>query len=70
MRVRWVGSGFARAQSTRMRIIWLFPLTVFAVAAGFVLRARRRSNEARLLTTEPVSGQWLAEARSREEHPW
>ncbi len=53
-----------------MRIIWLFPLTLFAVAAGLVLRARRRGSEARLLTTEPVSGQWLAEARAREDHPW
>ncbi len=53
-----------------MRIIWLLPLTILALGAGFIMRARRRSGNARLLSSEPVSGEWLAEARSREEHPW
>ena len=54
---------------TRMRILWALPLVVLAGAA-LVARIRRRADPDRLLTSEPVSGQWLAEARSREDHPW
>jgi cytochrome c-type biogenesis protein CcmH/NrfF len=53
----------------RMRILWVLPLILLA-GAGLLARVRRRSDSDRLLTTEPVSGQWLAEARSREEQPW
>jgi cytochrome c-type biogenesis protein CcmH/NrfF len=52
-----------------MRIIWFLPLTILIAGAGIVLRLRRRREEPQL-TTDPVSGQWLAEARGREEHPW
>jgi hypothetical protein len=52
-----------------MRILWALPL-VLLVGAGLVARLRRRHDPDRVLTTEPVSGQWLAEARSREDHPW
>ena len=52
-----------------MRILWFVPLILLA-GAGLVARVRRRRDPDRLLTSEPVSGQWLAEARSREEHPW
>ena len=52
-----------------MRILWFVPLFLLA-GAGLLARARRKSDASRSLTTEPVSGQWLAEARSREEHPW
>jgi hypothetical protein len=40
------------------------------VGAGMLLRARRRGEASRSLTNDPVSTQWLAEARTREEHPW
>jgi len=53
-----------------MRILWFLPFTVLIVGAGFFALARRRGSDSRLLTSEPVSGQWLAEARSREEQPW
>jgi cytochrome c-type biogenesis protein CcmH/NrfF len=53
-----------------MRILWFIPFAVLLVGAGFFARARRRSDDSRLLSSEPVSGQWLAEARSREEQPW
>ena len=53
-----------------MRMLWFIPFSLLIVGAGFFARARRRNDSSRLLTNEPVSGQWLAEARSREEHPW
>jgi hypothetical protein len=53
-----------------MRLAWLIPLSVFLVGAGVLFRARRRAGDPKSLTSEPVSGQWLAEARSREEQPW
>jgi cytochrome c-type biogenesis protein CcmH/NrfF len=51
-------------------MIWLIPVGILVVGAAAIVRARRRSRSARALTNEPVSTQWLAEARSREEHPW
>jgi len=53
-----------------MRMLWFIPFTILIVGAGLFARARRRNDNSRLLTSEPVSGQWLAEARSREDHPW
>jgi hypothetical protein len=58
------------AQAFSMRIVWLIPLTVFVLGAGAYYRARRRGSNATPLTSEPVSGQWLAEARGREEQHW
>jgi cytochrome c-type biogenesis protein CcmH/NrfF len=52
-----------------MRLLWFLPVTVLIIG-GLIARARRRGDNSRPLKTEPVSGQWLAEARSREEHPW
>ena len=52
-----------------MRMLWAIPLILLA-GAGLIARFRRRSDSDRALTSEPVSGQWLAEARSREDHPW
>jgi hypothetical protein len=52
-----------------MRILWALPLVVLAGAA-LIARIRRRGDPDRMLTSEPVSGQWLAEARSREDQPW
>ena len=51
-----------------MRMLWALPL-VLLVGAGLIARLRRRDSD-RVLTSEPVSGQWLAEARSREDHTW
>jgi cytochrome c-type biogenesis protein CcmH/NrfF len=53
-----------------MRILWFIPITALILGAGALLRARRRGGSAPSLSTDPVSGQWLAEARTREEHPW
>ena len=53
-----------------MRTLWFLPLTALIVGAGVLLRARRRGAQERSLTNDPVSSQWLAEARTREEHPW
>jgi cytochrome c-type biogenesis protein CcmH/NrfF len=50
-----------------MRFVWLIPLTALVLGAGAFLRARRRANDPTLLTSEPVSGEWLAQARGREE---
>ena len=53
-----------------MRFVWFLPLTVLLAAAGFFLRTRYRSDEPKTRTSEPVSGQWRAEKRGREEHRW
>jgi cytochrome c-type biogenesis protein CcmH/NrfF len=53
-----------------MRLVWLIPLTILALGAGAYYRARRRADNPRSLTSEPVSGEWLAEARGREENRW
>jgi hypothetical protein len=50
-------------------MIWLVPLAVLVIGAGALARAWRR-NDDRGLPSEPVSSQWLAEARSREEERW
>jgi hypothetical protein len=49
-----------------MRFVWLIPLTA-VVLAGVFIRARRRASDPTALTSEPVSGEWLAQARGREE---
>jgi hypothetical protein len=53
-----------------MRFVWLVPFTFVVVGIGAYLRGRRRRGGSASLTTEAVSGQWLAQARGREEHPW
>jgi hypothetical protein len=41
---------------------------LLALAAGAIAHfARTRSNE---ITNEQLSGDWLAQARAREEHQW
>jgi cytochrome c-type biogenesis protein CcmH/NrfF len=50
-------------------MVWLVPIAVLVIGAGAWARAWRRGDERRL-TSEPVSGQWLADARSREEDTW
>jgi cytochrome c-type biogenesis protein CcmH/NrfF len=49
-------------------MVWLIPVAILAFGALRVVLRFRRSDPK--LTSEPLSGQWLAEARSREEHPW
>jgi cytochrome c-type biogenesis protein CcmH/NrfF len=53
-----------------MPIVWWIPLSIVVIGAGVFVRARRRSRSHVSFPQEPVSGQWLAEARSREEHHW
>jgi cytochrome c-type biogenesis protein CcmH/NrfF len=53
-----------------MPIAWLIPVTIVLLGAGLFARARRRSRDRVSFPQEPVSGQWLAEARSREEQHW
>jgi cytochrome c-type biogenesis protein CcmH/NrfF len=50
--------------------VWLIPIALLVFGAGAIARSVRRRRDHRHLTAEPLSGQWLAEARSREEHPW
>jgi len=52
-----------------MRTLWLIPLALVAYAARAVFNRARRSRDI-ALTTEPVSSDWLAQARSRDEHHW
>jgi cytochrome c-type biogenesis protein CcmH/NrfF len=52
-----------------MRMLWWIPLSLVVIGAGVVWRARRNRRDVEI-TPGPVSGQWLAEARSREEYHW
>jgi hypothetical protein len=49
--------------------LWLLAggLLAFAAARSAIRRSRTRSKD---LTTDQLSGEWLAQSRSREEHPW
>ena len=51
------------------RLVWFIPLGLFVVGAGVFLRARSRASRTQSFTHEPVSGQWLAQARGREDPP-
>lgn len=53
-----------------MRTLWFIPISVLALGAGFLLRARRRRQLDAALTTGPVSADWLAYARGHEEQEW
>jgi hypothetical protein len=46
----------------------LIPITIVIIGAGAFMHLRRGRD--RGLTSEPISGQWLAERRGREEQPW
>ncbi|HSL20080.1 MAG TPA: hypothetical protein VK886_01000 [Vicinamibacterales bacterium] len=51
--------------------IWVVAAGAVACAAALVvLRVRRRRARETEFTTEPLSGQWLAEARTHEDQPW
>ena len=51
-------------------MLWLIPITIVIIGAGVFMRVRRNDGHLRGLTSEPVSGQWLAERRGREEQNW
>jgi hypothetical protein len=48
-------------------LVWAGGLLAVAVAGAVVRLSRQRSKE---ITTEQLSGDWLAEARAKEEHEW
>jgi hypothetical protein len=52
-----------------MRALWWIPIAVLAAGAGFFIRIRRRRNDV-MLTNDPVSSDWLARARGRDEQQW
>lgn len=52
-----------------MRILWWVPVAVAVLGAGAWLRARKHKRMESIGQT-PVSEQWLAEARGREEPQW
>jgi hypothetical protein len=49
--------------------LWLLAggLLAFAAARTAIRRSRTHSKD---ITTNQLSGEWLAHTRSREEHPW
>lgn len=52
-----------------MRILWFIPVTLLAVGASAFFRRRWRDRDVPL-TTDPVSGEWLAQARGRDDDRW
>jgi cytochrome c-type biogenesis protein CcmH/NrfF len=52
-----------------MPILWFIPVTLLALGAT-ALFARRRRNRDITLSNEPVSADWLAQARSRDDSHW
>ena len=53
-----------------MRTFWWIPISILGVGAALLMRLRRRSQSSVTLTTDAVSGDWLAQARGREEQEW
>ena len=54
-----------------MRLLWWIPITIVAIGVGAFLRGRaRRRDDGVALTSEPVSSEWLAQARGRDEQGW
>ena len=52
--------------------LWVIAGSVFAAIAVALTawRARQRRKDGTDFSTEPLSGQWLSEARQREEQWW
>ena len=48
-------------------LVWAGGLLALAVAGAVVRLSRQRSTE---ISTEQLSGDWLAEARAKEDHEW
>jgi cytochrome c-type biogenesis protein CcmH/NrfF len=53
-----------------MKLLWWIPVAAAVVGAGAWFRARRRRRDIAIVSGTPVSEQWLAQARGREEHHW
>jgi len=53
-----------------MRLLWWIPIAVLVAGAGVLIRARKRRHDDIAVTTEPVSSEWLAQARGRDEQHW
>jgi cytochrome c-type biogenesis protein CcmH/NrfF len=53
-----------------MRFLFLIPIAILVAGAGVFLRARKRRHDDVSLTSEPVSSEWLAQARGRDEQHW
>jgi len=54
-----------------MRALWWIPISILVAGAGWLIRARlRRRHTDVAVITDPVSADWLAQARGRDEHHW
>jgi cytochrome c-type biogenesis protein CcmH/NrfF len=51
-----------------MKLLWWVPVAAAFIGAGAWFRARRKRRDMPMVTATPVSEQWLAQARGREEH--
>jgi len=49
-------------------LVWAGGLLAVAITGAVVRLSRQRSTKE--ITTEQLSGDWLAEARAKEEHQW
>jgi hypothetical protein len=49
-------------------LVWAGGLLALAAAGAVVRFSRARSTQQ--ITTEQLSGDWLAQARAKEEHQW
>lgn len=50
-------------------LLWAGGLLALAAAGAAARLAKTRSSSAQI-TTEQLSGDWLAQARGKEEHQW
>jgi len=64
------GPVLAARLNVDMRLLWWIPIAAVFAGAGLLFRARKRRQEGIDVTSEPVSSEWLAQARGRDEHQW
>jgi hypothetical protein len=50
--------------------LWALTAGVIACLAGIAALRGRRTRSKSAISTEPLSTEWLAQARGREEHGW
>jgi LPXTG-motif cell wall-anchored protein len=50
--------------------MWFLAVGLAVLAASGLLARIRRRNRQSDFTTEPLSGEWLANARVHEDHNW
>lgn len=53
-----------------MVTLWVLSAGIFMCVAGIAARRAFRTRNRSEYGNEPVSTEWLAQARSREEHGW